>query len=232
MQAIVVAGRVAQQQRRRAGLAGGVATRQEVPMGRGEARREPHRLVPAIGDGREMGPEAFAQRRDGFGQRCREVLVLTTPEAVPGHDDAAAEGRLVVVGCGERGTCLGPQQRPGGGAAEGVEVGADARPIERRDHSAPSRTSRSRLRAPPHPAGTHRHGVTPEARSPRPGGTAMRLTRRTAIAAALAAPPSGPPAAPMHRRASASPGTSRRSIPPPSPSKASRRNSRRSPAGA
>ena len=41
--------------------------------------------------------ERRAQRRDELGQRIGEVFVLAAPEAVPGHDDAAAEQRVVAV---------------------------------------------------------------------------------------------------------------------------------------
>src|SRR5262249_30889830 len=61
------------------------------------------------------------------------VLVFAAAEPVPRHDDAAAEEGVVVVAGGEVGTIVGAEQRTDDGAAVRVEIGGDARPVERGD---------------------------------------------------------------------------------------------------
>src|SRR2546425_4584449 len=53
---------------------------------------DPHRLVPAIGDRRQVRIDRPAKIGDDVRQRIREVLVFTPPEAVPRHDHMARHG--------------------------------------------------------------------------------------------------------------------------------------------
>src|SRR3569833_18631 len=54
-------------------------------------------LVPAVGDGRQVGIEGRAQLGNQVGERIGEVFVLATSEAVPAHDDTTAEDALFGV---------------------------------------------------------------------------------------------------------------------------------------
>src|SRR3546814_10520254 len=89
VQAVVVAGIVAQQQRRRPLLSGAMATPKITGMIRRKARRDAKGGVPAVGDLRQRRVERFAQTRDDLRQRIGEVAVLAAAEAVTCHDDAA-----------------------------------------------------------------------------------------------------------------------------------------------
>jgi hypothetical protein len=100
VQAVVVACTVLQQQRRRLGLPGIVTAAQECCVFGGETGGDAHRLIPAVGDCGQRRIERLAQRCHRIRQRIGEVLVFSAPEAVPRHDDAAAEGRILgVEGC-------------------------------------------------------------------------------------------------------------------------------------
>src|SRR5262245_7643628 len=94
MQAVVVAGPVSQQQRRRPRLPRLMAAAEERLVRVREARRDLHRLMPAIGDRRQPRVERGAQVRDDRRQGIAEILVLAAPETVARHDDAAAEAAL------------------------------------------------------------------------------------------------------------------------------------------
>jgi hypothetical protein len=124
-------------------------------------------LVPAVRDAGQTRIERGPQFRDDVGQWIGEILVLTPPEAMLRHDDPPAELRIDGIGAGERRAFVRPQHRRRGRATVGIEVGRDARPIERRDslrnprrgrtrhgagggHDAASRSSRARLRWTPH----------------------------------------------------------------------------------
>ena len=109
--------------------------------------------------GARCGQKPPRNAATGSGSGCGEVFVLAAAEAVPGHDDAAAEAVLAVIQRGEIGAGAGVQQRPGGGAAEGVEFGADARPVEGGDHARFLGQQRALARrAPPPTAGAARRG--------------------------------------------------------------------------
>jgi AcrB/AcrD/AcrF family len=130
VQAIEVAGAISQQQRRRPPLAGCLAT---VEIGRVRRRItlvDPEQLVPGIGDRRQRPVEGRAQGRDQFRQRIGEVLVFALSKAVPRHDHAAAERRVLRISLNERSALFRREQRPGGGATTGGKVIADARPVE------------------------------------------------------------------------------------------------------
>ena len=104
---------VLQQQRRRPGLAGLVAALEEIRVVLRIATRDAHRLVPAIGDLGEPRIERGAQLRDQIGQRIGEIFVFAAAEAVPRHDDAAAEQLVLRIAPGERRAFLRGQQRTG-----------------------------------------------------------------------------------------------------------------------
>ncbi len=53
--------------------------------------------VPVIGDGRERRIEHRSKRFHDVRQRIGEIPVLSLPEAVPGHDDTAAEAAFAVI---------------------------------------------------------------------------------------------------------------------------------------
>src|SRR5262249_50902964 len=96
VQAVVAAGRVAEEKRRRPNLAGGGAAREPgVELGR-IAVREPERLAPPIRDRREPPVDVPAERGDDAWQRLREVLVLAEPEAETRHVDPAPEAALLI----------------------------------------------------------------------------------------------------------------------------------------
>ena len=167
MQAVVVAGPVAQQQRRRPRLAGAMAAAQELVMGRREPGFQLHRLVPAIGDRRQQRIERAPQAGDDARQRIGKVAVLATPVAMARHHDAAAKAVFGIVEGGERAAFRRLQQAGDDGVAIGIERGGDGCGIEARDarldalagegfrlchggdHSAPSARSSIALRSTP-----------------------------------------------------------------------------------
>ena len=127
MQAIVVAFAVLQQQRRRAGLPGGVAALQESVVAFGIADVDAHRLVPAIGDAGKLRIQRRAQLRDQVRQRIGKILVLAAAKAVASHDDAAAEARVIGIERGQRARIrCGVSNSFDHRAALRVEIGADA----------------------------------------------------------------------------------------------------------
>ena len=76
-----------------------------------------------------MRVERLAQRADRFGQVVGEVPVLAGPETVPAHVDRGAEPLRLVVQAGQV-TALGRGEQPGrAGAAGGVELGGQRRPV-------------------------------------------------------------------------------------------------------
>ena len=130
VQAVVVAGAVLQQQRRRPRLAGLVAALEEVRVRRPEsATSMPIASFQRLAIVGELRIERGAQRRDRVGQRIGEVLVFAAAEAVPRHDDAAAE-RLVLADSAPASAAHSSarQQRPGHGAALRVQAAMPWRP--------------------------------------------------------------------------------------------------------
>src|SRR5437870_8241841 len=145
VEAVVVAGPVPEDERRRPPLAGGVTAAQEVvePLGKPAALAE--RAPPVVGDGNQPGIQGPPQRVHERRQRVAEVLVFSAPEAVPLHDDAAPETPVIRVERDQRAALLRRQQRRGGGTARLVERSRDPLPVERgepvehgrRDYSIP-----------------------------------------------------------------------------------------------
>ena len=103
MQAIVIVLTILQQQRRRPRLPGVVAAFQERLVAIGIADVDPHRLVPAIGDGAEPRVERGPQLRDQVGQRIGEILVLAAAEAVTRPSRSAAEVLVIRIEPSQRG---------------------------------------------------------------------------------------------------------------------------------
>ena len=97
MQAIVVAGPIAQDERRRPGLPGGAAAFEEFFVRRGIVRVEAHRRAPPVGDRRQPGIEMAAQFDDQLRQRVGEISVFAPPETVARHHDRRPEALLFRV---------------------------------------------------------------------------------------------------------------------------------------
>src|SRR5438552_6460992 len=133
MQAVVAAGRVAEEERGGPRLPGGRAAREiRAQLGR-KALRHAHRLHPAVGDGRQVPVEMEAQRRDQRRQRRGEVLVLADAEAQARHVDAAPEAALVGPQLDEGGALAGVEQHGRGRTAALVETPRDRLPVETRE---------------------------------------------------------------------------------------------------
>ena len=125
MQAVVVAFAVLEEERRGLGLPGGMAAVEKFGVLGRIAHVDLHRLVPAVGDLGKRRIERGAQRCHDVGQRIGEVLVLAAPEAVPAHDDAAAEDAVGSVARGERGAVVGRKLAADDRAAVRVEFLAE-----------------------------------------------------------------------------------------------------------
>ena len=76
-----------------------------------------------------MRVERGAQLGDQRRQRIGEIAVLALAEAVAGHQDVAAEMLLVLIKGGDASALLGCHQPLQHGAAEGVELTRQRRPI-------------------------------------------------------------------------------------------------------
>ncbi len=101
VQAAIVVGLIPQQQWCRPLLASGMADIPKLIMRRGKTPLDPHRGVPSVGDGCQMGIERLAQAPDHIGQRVAEILVLAPTECVALHHDAAAKALLFKEVAGE-----------------------------------------------------------------------------------------------------------------------------------
>jgi len=117
VQAVVVARPVAQQERRRPGLAGLVALLQPVLQGRREALRTAQPLAPLIGHPGQIGIERLAQPLDRFGKIVGEILVLALSVAMALHDDVFAEPGLLGPQRGQRAALVGADQAADHGEA-------------------------------------------------------------------------------------------------------------------
>src|SRR5689334_20537095 len=90
-----------------------------------ETHRVAHTLVPLVGNGYQVAIGGSPQRLDQRWQRVAEVLVLAPTEAVPTHDDVAAEALLLMVKTRD-GVRLGVRQEiRHDGPTLGVEIGMD-----------------------------------------------------------------------------------------------------------
>ena len=95
----------------------------------GIALVEAHALVPAIGDAGKARIERGAQVSDQVGQGISEVAVFALAEAVPRHDDMAAEVALVRIERGDGAALLGADEPRQDSAAETVELAGERRPV-------------------------------------------------------------------------------------------------------
>jgi len=134
VQAVVAAGRVAEEQRGGPRLPVSRTAREvRAQRGRKALRYYAHRLHPAVGDGRQVPVEMDAQRRDQRRQRRGEVFVLADAEAQARHVDAAPEAAIVGPQVDEGGALAGIEQRGRGRAAALVEAPRDRLPVETRE---------------------------------------------------------------------------------------------------
>src|SRR5205807_1809747 len=163
VEAVVVAGPVPEDERRRPPLAGRVTAAQEVvqPLGKPAALAE--RAPPTVGDGNQPRIEGPPQRVHDSRQRVAEVLVFSAPETVPLHDDAAPEAPVIRIECDQRAALLLRQERRGGGTAGLIERSRDLLPVERGE---PVEHGRRDYSIPPAPLRPGRPAV---------GGTATRI---------------------------------------------------------
>src|ERR1700722_2979875 len=133
MQAIVVAGAITEQKRRWPRLTRRVAARPErFVLGR-IADGNAHRLVPPVGNRSEPRIEAAAKRDDRLRQRVGEIFVLASAETMTPHHDARAEARVVAIEGSKLAARLARNELWRNGAAVGVELPLDRRPVERAD---------------------------------------------------------------------------------------------------
>src|SRR6204780_4488490 len=91
---------------------------------------DPHRVVPAIRDGREVRVHCLAKAGDEVRQRIGKIFVFAPPEAVPCHDDVTPEAALVVIEAGDECTFVSTQEAFQYGPAVSVEIRRESRPIE------------------------------------------------------------------------------------------------------
>jgi hypothetical protein len=117
VQAIVVAGAIAQQERRRPRLTRLMAAREERFVLGGVSYLDVHHRVPAVGDRREPPIKAATQRDDEIGQGVGEIFLLSPAKATGGHHDARAEAGVV-----------GVQRREPAHASGEMSFGATAQP--------------------------------------------------------------------------------------------------------
>jgi hypothetical protein len=177
VQAIVIAGAIAQQKRRRPHLTGGMASGAERLVLGGVANIDSHRRVPAVGERREPPIKAAAQPDDQVRQRIGEVFILAPAKTMARHHDPRAEAGVVRVKRRQGPAVLCRQQLRRDRAAERVELALERRPVEGVDprfddrtlirpfgpplplagegwgeglHHAASRAMSSRLRSTPH----------------------------------------------------------------------------------
>ena len=95
-----------------------------------EAHVLAHPFMPLVGDRHEVGIGGSPQRLDQRRQRVAEILVLAPTEAVPSHDDLAAEALLLMVEARD-GVRFGVgQELRHDSPTLGVEIGVDLRPVD------------------------------------------------------------------------------------------------------
>ena len=133
VQAVEVIRTVLQEERRGPGLPRLVATREERGVIGGEAHVDAECLVPAIGHLGQAWVERLPQLRDDGRQRIGEVAVFAASVAVAGHHHATAEGLISRVKFSQHRALARFEQRWNDGAAAGIELGDEGRPVEGRD---------------------------------------------------------------------------------------------------
>src|SRR6516165_7597707 len=91
VQAVVIADPILKQKRCRPDLAGLMATLNKVRVLFRVAEIDTHGVVPAIGDRDKMWVDSRPKRCNRIRKRVAKILVLSTPETMPFHHDAAPE---------------------------------------------------------------------------------------------------------------------------------------------
>src|SRR5260221_8540578 len=97
MEAVVIAFAVVEQQRCWFHLPGVVAAFKEIAVASRISHVDLHLGVPAVGDGYQLRVEIFPELLNDARKGIVEVLVFTLSEAVPAHDDAAAENGFLGI---------------------------------------------------------------------------------------------------------------------------------------
>ena len=96
MQAVVVARSVLKEQRRRPYLARRVAALKKVLMRIGEVHRDLHAFIPRIRNRHEVWVKRRTQHLREIGKWLRKVTIFALAEAMPAHDDPAAEALALI----------------------------------------------------------------------------------------------------------------------------------------
>src|SRR6266704_4898115 len=130
MQAVVVAFRVLEKQWRWPLLACVMASLDELFMVVRIANPDSHRGIPAVRDRRKLSVKRFTKALDEAGERVVEVFILAASEAVPSHDDAAAEYGLLRIQSGESPAFVGRENALKQSATLLVQILPDLLPIE------------------------------------------------------------------------------------------------------
>ncbi len=102
METIVVVFFVLEQQRRRFGLSGGVATIEKLTVFLRVTRVHAHCGIPPIRDRREMRVNRAPQFADHIGQRILEIFVFTAPKTMTAHHHSTTKPPVMRI---QRGNC-------------------------------------------------------------------------------------------------------------------------------
>jgi hypothetical protein len=144
-----------------------MAALDEVRMRFRKANVATHRRVPPVGDRRKMRIQGCAQVGNDVRQRITEIFIFSAAEAMPLHDDPAAENVLRRIQLSQRVAFRRRQQTLDQRVALLIEVFGDLPPIDPRQplrnggrfnhhcafvarvHAFASRASNARLRSTP-----------------------------------------------------------------------------------
>ena len=130
MQAVVVAGSILKEKRRRPGLIGLMAALDEVGMLARITHIDAHRFIPAVGDRDQMRIHRRPELTQKMRERIPEVFVLSASETMPLHDDATAKNIIVRVETGDGLALLRGQKLFNHGVALLVQISRDLQPVE------------------------------------------------------------------------------------------------------
>jgi hypothetical protein len=130
MQAIVILSPVLQQQRRRPGLAGDMASLQKCLMALRITDVDAHGLVPAIGDIAKLRIERRSHFCDQWRKRIGKIFVLAASEAVTPHHHSTAEMSVVRIECCEPAALVPRQQSLQDRATLRIEIVGCLRPVD------------------------------------------------------------------------------------------------------
>ena len=129
MQAVVVAGLVAEQQWRGSLLPCLVTDAKKLGVLGWKSLLNVERRIPLVGNACQPRIERLPQRLNDGRQRIAVVLILAASEAMPRHDHATAELRCRVVAVGEGGAVFDGEKAAGRSVAILIESLGDAGPI-------------------------------------------------------------------------------------------------------